>query len=260
MITAYANRGSNIAGADEVFPLVVYAILKGNVRKLKSNMTYIQHYRHKTRLESAEEYYFINITSALEFIEILSHKKLNIKESDFHTFCDESDKMELERMRTPLSPYKSIINKLTLIGNNEENYLIYYLTSANKQDENKKNYIELTDFNHSVLMNTESTISKSLLYKHEVNVMHIDLERLYKEYFNIDFAEFSIYKLEKMFNDFKIVLRLIEIFRNNYYKTKSNMKSIEENNDSSSNTISPNNKNLSRTKIFNEKEINLIDI
>jgi hypothetical protein len=91
MITENANKSKKIAGADEVFPLVVY----------------IQLFRHETRLESQEEYYFTTINSALEFIENSSYNKLNIKEIDFNTFCDESDKIELERMKTPIAVFKS---------------------------------------------------------------------------------------------------------------------------------------------------------
>jgi hypothetical protein len=107
MITENANKSKKIAGADEVFPLVVYALLKGNIKKLKSNLKYIQLFRHETRLESQEEYYFTTINSALEFIENSSYNKLNIKEIDFNTFCDESDKIELERMKTPIAVFKS---------------------------------------------------------------------------------------------------------------------------------------------------------
>ncbi len=108
MITENASKSSKIAGADEVFPMVVYAILKGNIRKLKSNLSYIQLFRHETRLESQEEYYFTTINSALEFIENSSYNKLNIKESEFNFFCQEAEKMELHRMKSPKQPAKSI--------------------------------------------------------------------------------------------------------------------------------------------------------
>ena len=78
------------AGADEVYPLIVYGILKGNIKKLKSNLNFIELFRHKTRLESEEEYYFTTISSALEFIENLSHIKLNIAEDVFARLTKES--------------------------------------------------------------------------------------------------------------------------------------------------------------------------
>ncbi len=112
MITENANKSqTKIAGADEVFPMVVYVILKGNIRKLKSNLRYIQYFRHETRLESQEEYYFTTINSALEFIENSNYNKLNIREMEFNTSLDESDKIELERMKTPIPPPRSKIFK-----------------------------------------------------------------------------------------------------------------------------------------------------
>lgn len=57
------------------------------------------------------------------------------------------------------------------------------------------------------------------MYNNNTNpLLNVDLEKLYKEYFNGDFVEFSIGKLEKMFNDFKIILRLISSFKQAYYK------------------------------------------
>jgi hypothetical protein len=108
MITENANKHhTKIAGADEVFPMVVYVILKGNVKKLKSNLRYIQLFRHETRMESQEEYYFTTINSAMEFIENSNYNKLNIKEIEFNSSCDQMDKIELERMKTPIAVSKS---------------------------------------------------------------------------------------------------------------------------------------------------------
>ncbi len=108
MITEKAqNSQMKITGADEVFPMVVFGILRGNVRKLKSNLKYIQSFRHETRLESQEEYYLTTMNSALEFIENMNYNKLNIKESDFNSSCDNSDKFELDRMRTMISVTRS---------------------------------------------------------------------------------------------------------------------------------------------------------
>lgn len=96
------------SGADEVFPIVVYAILKSGVCKLKSNMKYIKSFRHYSRLESAEEYYFTTISSAIEFIEKLKLEHLAyIDHNEFLMLCDEQDK---KIDQESLKPYlKSII-------------------------------------------------------------------------------------------------------------------------------------------------------
>ena len=105
-----------------------------------------------------------------------------------------------------------------LIGNQEEISLLNFLYTS-KIDET--NPIELIDINQNINLNIESIISKNLLCESFANtskianpIFSIDLDKLYKEYFSGEFKEFKILKLEKMFNDFKIILILI----NNYKK------------------------------------------
>lgn len=99
--------------------------------------------------------------------------------------------------------------------NNDESYLLYYLNNS-KNDENS-NYVELTEFNYSNETKVPKTLSENLLnYNDAQAIFMINLDRLYKEYFTEDLNKMSLSKLEKMFNDFKLVLMLIENFKNNY--------------------------------------------
>jgi hypothetical protein len=103
------NKPNNIAGADEVYPLVVYAILKGNIRKIKSNINYIKNFRHCSRLESAEEYYFTTIYTALGFIENIKYKNLNIiTENEFNRLCTIHELKAYEAMKVPRNVFKRI--------------------------------------------------------------------------------------------------------------------------------------------------------
>ena len=70
------NSKKKHSGADEVFPIIVYAILKSGIRKLKSNMRYIKIFRHFTRLESVEEYYFTTLSSFKDLLNKLLKKPL----------------------------------------------------------------------------------------------------------------------------------------------------------------------------------------
>lgn len=60
------------------------------------------------------------------------------------------------------------------------------------------------------------------------SLMKIDLDRLYKEYFTSEFKKLPFFKMEKMFNDFKIVLLMIDNFKSNYYNRNSKGKDIFE--------------------------------
>ena len=81
--TMVCNNTKKAVGADEVFPLIVFAIIKGNIRKLKSNLNYIELFRHKTRLESEEEYYVTTLTSVVQFIENINAESLKLDEKSF---------------------------------------------------------------------------------------------------------------------------------------------------------------------------------
>lgn len=116
-----------------------------------------------------------------------------------------------------------------LIGNSDENFLLYHLSNSTELKQEDRSYIELSDFNHGISLNTDSTISKNLLSSSPSSspgLLSVDLEKLYKEYFNnSEFKDLSVNKLEKMSNDFKIFLRLIESFKQNYFNNKEKVKS-----------------------------------
>jgi hypothetical protein len=56
-------------------------------------------------------------------------------------------------------------------------------------------------------------------------LLKVDLEKLYKEYFNNEFKDLTPLKLEKCFNDFRILLRLIQNYKISYFKNTTNESS-----------------------------------
>ena len=83
-----------------------------------------------------------------------------------------------------------------------------------------KNYIEMEDFNHNILINVETSIKKTLI-SNNLGLLSVEHGKLYKEYFNNkEFSDFPLLKIEKMYNDFKIILRLIDSFKQGYYKNQ----------------------------------------
>jgi hypothetical protein len=129
-----------------------------------------------------------------------------------------------------------------------------------------ENCIELSDFNQHISINTDTVTTKSIVNNQTgLGLLQVDLDKLYKEYFtNIEFNEFSIYKIEKLYNDFRIMLKLIEYFKK-VYKNQStqniNLKAATKN--INSDILSP---PKSLKKIYdNEEKIegegpNLLDI
>ena len=211
------DEKTKYAGADDVMPIVVYAILKGNIPKLKSNINYVKLFRHHTMFDSNKEEYFTTVLdSGISFIEKLTYESNDIKIS----------KEEINYILNNKKEKELIIPKQSL-KNVDENFLIYYLTdnddiSNNLIDKkiNSDNTIELTNVvNRNLNTITESTIDKSIIK--EINpISKIDFKKLYSEYFTKDLKDLTIYQLEKMINDFKILILLILFTQNKIKKYK----------------------------------------
>ena len=178
------KNNKTFAGADDVMPIVVYAIIKGNIPKLKSNINYIKLFRHHTMFDSNKEEYFTTVLdSGISFIEKLSYDSNDIK----------INKEEIEFILKNKKEKELIIPKQNS-KNIDENFLIYYLTDNEENSSSKK----ITSNNND---NIELT-----------NVINkIDFKKLYSEYFSKELKDLSIYQLEKMTNDFKILMLLISL-------------------------------------------------
>ena len=85
------------------------------------------------------------------------------------------------------------------------------MTDGRKPDDT--GLIELSDFNNQTSLNIDSSINKTFL-KEKSALLTVDLEKLYRDYFiELNFKEFSISKVERMYNDFRIFLKLIENYK-----------------------------------------------
>ena len=63
------------AGADEMMPIIVYCLIQGNIRKIKSNLNFIRLFRHHTMFDSNKEEYFTTVLqSAVEYIDNLNEE------------------------------------------------------------------------------------------------------------------------------------------------------------------------------------------
>ena len=212
-----SDETTKYAGADDVMPIVVFAILKGNIPKLKSNINYVKLFRHHTMFDSNKEEYFTTVLdSGISFIEKLTYDTNDIKISKEEIIYILNNKKEKELI-IPKPSSKNV----------DENFLIYYLTDNNDISNNlidKKinsdDTIELTNVvNRNLNTITESTIDKSIIK--EINpIKHIDFKKLYSEYFSKDLKDLTIYQLEKMINDFKILILLILFTQNKIKKYK----------------------------------------
>ena len=196
-----------LAGADELLPIVVYTLIKGNVPKLKSNLNYIKMFRHNTMLDSnAEEYFITFIESGISFIEKLDDDLKGLKIDNF------------EEINKKISDVKNVVNydfkEIENVKNKDENYIIYYLNEMNEKQNEKNDGFEEEKINN-INLNINSNVDKNVLNDDDNFLNKIDFNKLDNEYFkNKELKDIPIFNLEKMVNDFKIILLLLKKFSN----------------------------------------------
>ena len=197
-----------LAGADELLPIVVYTLIKGNVPKLKSNLNYIKMFRHNTMLDSnAEEYFITFIESGISFIEKLDDDLKGLKIDNF------------EEINKKISDVKNVVNydfkEIENVKNKDENYIIYYLNEMNEKQSEKNDGFEEEKINN-INLNINSNVDKNVLNDDDNFLNKIDFNKLDNEYFkNKELKDIPIFNLEKMVNDFKIILLLLKKYSNN---------------------------------------------
>jgi hypothetical protein len=202
------NFKQRLAGADELLPIVVYTLIKGNVPKLKSNLNYIKLFRHNTMLDSnAEEYFITFIESGISFIEKLDDDLKGLKIDNF------------EEINKKISEEKNVVNydfkEIENVKNKDENYIIYYLNEMNEKQNEKNDGFEEEKINN-INLNINSNVDKNVLNDDDNFLNKIDFNKLDNEYFkNKELKDIPIFNLEKMVNDFKIILLLLKKFSKN---------------------------------------------
>lgn len=216
------NLSNKPTGADDIFPFFIYGIIKGNIRKLKSNINFIKHFRHHSRLESEEDCNFTHVFSSVSFIETIKPYQINLSEKEYENLVN----IEKEKIK---SAKLGSLKEIKTLKNSDESYLLYYLNN-NKNEENT-NYVELTEFTYSNESKIPKSLPDSLISSEDVNsILKIDLDKLYNEYFTEDISKLSFFKMEKMYNDFKLILIMIDnIKANSNLKQSISNLSIESN-------------------------------
>ena len=78
-----------------IVKFIIYSILKANIPNLKGHLKYIVLFRHRTTINSEEDYYLSLMFQALENIEKINYTNLKIKKSEFIENCEEFEKKEI---------------------------------------------------------------------------------------------------------------------------------------------------------------------
>lgn len=171
--------------------LITFALLNQSIPDLKAHIIYCKLFRSKTSITPKEDYSITMIESAMEFIENLdnNHDALDITKEEYEAKCFENEKK--------ISIYFLTNNKI--FGKNEN-----YSFSSGKLVEMLNNY-----FFFSKLKDSNSTERDKI--KDMSTISSIPIKSLYTQYFvNFDFKDLTFNQIEQLYNDFKIILKLIE--------------------------------------------------
>lgn len=110
----YDLRGKP-TGADEAFPFFVYGIQLSKIQKLKSNLNFIEYFRHSKRFEGEEYYYFTTINSAVQYFETLTPSDVKLKENVFEELKKKELKIKVKEMDKTLTNISSVKSKIISI-------------------------------------------------------------------------------------------------------------------------------------------------
>lgn len=87
-------------------------------------------------------------------------------------------------------------------------------------------------------------------------ILNLNTEKLYQEYCSRNFGENSLLKFENMYNDFKIILKLVESLKNEYKYGEYNQNSANSNTNPSPNGSINGNSPSPSPNILDNKNVN----
>eukprot|EP00929_Paragymnodinium_shiwhaense_P082968 TRINITY_DN44005_c0_g1_i1.p1 TRINITY_DN44005_c0_g1~~TRINITY_DN44005_c0_g1_i1.p1 ORF type:complete len:493 (-),score=108.14 TRINITY_DN44005_c0_g1_i1:185-1663(-) len=82
-ITEQNAPGKRPFSADDFLPLLIFAVVRANPRHLHSNLEFIAHFRHPSRLRGEPAYFLTNLQSAVAFIQNATPKDLDVTTAEF---------------------------------------------------------------------------------------------------------------------------------------------------------------------------------
>jgi hypothetical protein len=184
----------------ENIPLIIsYIIISSDFINLKEHFYFCKYFHFKMYTSSEEEYSLLLFEEAIKIIENFNtnHDMLTLTDEEFKNYCEEYNK-------------RKIILKL-------ENLSIKNKKEDNKNDININLLIDMLNKIRSIGNNIEFNNEKNDNNYKDSPILSIQIKQLYNKYFqnNKSFQQMSYSEIEQLYNDFKIILKLIESNNNN---------------------------------------------
>ena len=179
----------------ENIPLIIsYIIISSDFINLKEHFYFCKYFHFKMNTSSEEEYSLLLFEEAIKIIENFNtnHDMLTLTDEEFKNYCEEYNK-------------RKIILKL-------ENLSIKNKKEDNKNDININLLIDMLNKIRSIGNNIEFNNEKNDNNYKDSPILSIQIKQLYNKYFhnNKSFQQMTYSEIEQLYNDFKIILKLIE--------------------------------------------------
>jgi len=179
----------------ENIPLIIsYIIISSDFINLKEHFYFCKYFHFKMYTSSEEEYSLLLFEEAIKIIENFNtnHDMLTLTDEEFKNYCEEYNK-------------RKIILKL-------ENLSIKNKKEDNKNDININLLIDMLNKIRSIGNNIEFNNEKNDNNYKDSPILSIQIKQLYNKYFhnNKSFQQMTYSEIEQLYNDFKIILKLIE--------------------------------------------------
>lgn len=187
--------------------LLTYTLISSSIPLICENILFISLFRSKAAINSVEDYYIDQITSAIDLIKGLetNNSFLSINHFQFENYCLEYEKRQL----APLLIDKSI-NEVDNKDKDKENTKSGDLKVDNSLISLMNKIFFVGSYNKGDM--SEDSNSNSILKAEKGNeaLMNIPIDKLQNEYCAMEFKEMSYSKIVQLYKDYKILLKIIE--------------------------------------------------
>jgi hypothetical protein len=223
------NKSKVAEGADMFFPCIIYALLKGCPKDVKSHVEYIKLYRNPEMLESEDDYFLTTMSSAVDFVGNMIGDDLNIEKSEYSNLYNrydeekgtEVDQRASQRKERNYDEYEnqSDVSCMTtqssaeLLGELEsmDVPIVHSALRLNKGIQTNEVKEEVKE-NKSQNLNDNSTSSAHNAFVAEIdNKIVMKYESFWGEKLKDDFDEMTMADVKKMH---KIMLCMKKVFKN----------------------------------------------
>jgi len=154
-------------GVEEFIPVFIYVILKANPPCLHSNLEYLSHFRHPSKMSAEGGYYFVSLLTAVSFLETVDSSRLSIEPADFDALMQSNTKPKFNddisnnSNSTTVTSANAITTPTTITDANDQN---------NQTNNNNNSASNTSSTNTNIISNTNTTSNTNIISNSSVEL------------------------------------------------------------------------------------------